>query len=49
MQNSLELALQTLRHMPPHASREVLMVMASLTTCDPGDIAETINVSVMLT
>ncbi|XP_064642235.1 general transcription factor IIH subunit 2-like [Lineus longissimus] len=41
LQNALELALQTLRHMPGHASREVLVVLGSLTTCDPGDIAVT--------
>ena len=42
LQNSLDLAVQTLRHMPTHASRELLVVMGSLTTCDPGDIATTI-------
>ena len=35
LQNSLELALQTLRHMPAHATREVVALMGSLTTCDP--------------
>lgn len=43
LQNSLELALQTLRHMPSHASREVLILFGSLTSCDPGDIINTIN------
>ncbi len=43
LQNSLELAMQTLRHMPPHATREILVVMGSLTTCDPGDIQETLE------
>ncbi|KAK6174856.1 hypothetical protein SNE40_013424 [Patella caerulea] len=38
LQNSLDLALQTLKHMPSHASREVLIIFGSLTTCDPGDI-----------
>lgn len=28
---------------PAHASREVLMILGSLTTCDPGDIEETIQ------
>jgi len=32
------------RHMPSHASREVLIVLGSLSTCDPGDIGETIKV-----
>ena len=31
--------------MPSHASREVLIVLGSLSTCDPGDIGETIKVS----
>ena len=42
LQNSLELAIQTLRHMPAHASRELLFLVGSLTTCDPGDITATI-------
>ena len=33
------------RHMPGHASREVLIVMGSLTTCDPDNIISTISVS----
>jgi len=36
------------RHMPSHASREVLTVFGSLTTCDPGDILETVKVGVTL-
>ncbi len=43
LQNSLETALQTLKHKPGHASREVLVVMGSLTTCDPTDIDATIQ------
>ena len=42
LQNSLELAIQTLRNMPAHASRELLVLVGSLTTCDPGDISSTI-------
>ncbi|XP_065836622.1 general transcription factor IIH subunit 2-like [Oscarella lobularis] len=41
LQNSLELAYQSLKHMPNHASREILVLMASLTTCDPGNIMVT--------
>lgn len=44
LQNSLELALSSLKNFPSHASREVLLIMSSLTTCDPGDINETIKV-----
>ncbi|KAK3104801.1 hypothetical protein FSP39_010358, partial [Pinctada imbricata] len=43
LQNSLELAQQTLKHMPGHASREVLIILGSLTTCDPDDILKTIS------
>ncbi|KAL8581796.1 hypothetical protein ACOMHN_010170 [Nucella lapillus] len=43
LQNSLELALQTLRHMPGHASREILVIVGSLTTCDPSDIYTTLK------
>ncbi|XP_015595667.1 general transcription factor IIH subunit 2 [Cephus cinctus] len=38
LQNSLELALKSLRLLPSHASREILILIGSLTTCDPGDI-----------
>lgn len=43
LQNGLELALQTLRMLPAHASREILVIMGSLTTCDPSDIGATIG------
>ena len=32
------------RNFPGHASREVLAVFGSLTTCDPGNIHDTIKV-----
>lgn len=41
--NSLSLAIQTLKHMPGHTSREILIVMSSLTTCDPANIYELIK------
>lgn len=31
------------RNVPSHISKEVLLISASLTTCDPGNIYETIN------
>ena len=34
-----------IRHVPSHASKEVLIVMGSLTSCDPGNIFTTIEVS----
>ncbi|GLH05956.1 General transcription factor IIH subunit, partial [Gryllus bimaculatus] len=43
LQNALDLAIRSLRLLPAHASREVLVLMASLTTCDPGDILVTIQ------
>ncbi|XP_006813644.1 general transcription factor IIH subunit 2-like [Saccoglossus kowalevskii] len=43
LQNALELAATTLRHVPGHASREVLVILGSLTTCDPGNIHDTIK------
>ncbi|XP_054254244.1 general transcription factor IIH subunit 2-like protein isoform X3 [Indicator indicator] len=41
--NSLNLAMQTLKHMPTHTSREVLVVFSSLTTCDPANIYDLIK------
>ena len=32
--------------MPGHASREILILFGSLTSCDPGDIHETLQVSI---
>ncbi|XP_013143875.1 PREDICTED: general transcription factor IIH subunit 2 [Papilio polytes] len=43
LQNTLELAGRILRPLPGHASRELLVLFASLTTCDPGDIVPTIQ------
>ncbi|VDM32462.1 unnamed protein product [Hydatigera taeniaeformis] len=31
------------QHMPSYSSREVLLILASMTTCDPGDIHQTIQ------
>ena len=43
LQNSLYIALESLKHLPSHASREVLIIYGSLTSCDPGDIFQTIE------
>ncbi|XP_043473028.1 general transcription factor IIH subunit 2 [Leptopilina heterotoma] len=43
LQNSIELALKSLKLLPTHATREILIIMGSLTTCDPGDISDTIR------
>lgn len=45
LQNTLELAGRILKPLPGHASRELLVLLASLTTCDPGDISTTIQVN----
>lgn len=38
LQNGLEVAGRSLGHMPRHGSREVLIVVGSICTCDPGDV-----------
>lgn len=43
LQNGLDLALSTLKMIPAHASREILVIMGSLTTCDPTNINSTIE------
>lgn len=44
LQNSLEMAIKSLRLLPSHSSKEILIIIGALTTCDPGDINETIRV-----
>uniref|UniRef100_A0AAY4CLW9 C2H2-type domain-containing protein n=1 Tax=Denticeps clupeoides TaxID=299321 RepID=A0AAY4CLW9_9TELE len=41
--NSINLAMQTLKHMPGHTSREILIIFSSLTTCDPANIYELVK------
>nr|KAJ3422521.1 hypothetical protein HK105_007690 [Polyrhizophydium stewartii] len=43
LQNALELARRSLAHVPQHVSREILVVFGSLTSCDPGNLGETIE------
>lgn len=43
LQNGLDLARQSLKILPSHASREIVVIMGSLTTCDPSDILTTIE------
>eukprot|EP01041_Mallomonas_annulata_P002555 gene2555-4988_t len=43
LQNILLLAIALLRHIPDYGHRELLIVYNSITTCDPGDIFETIE------
>ena len=42
LQNALELARESLHAVPSFTSREVVLLSASLSTCDPGDIHMTI-------
>ena len=42
LQNALELARESLHAVPSFTSREVLLLSASLNTCDPGDIHTTV-------
>lgn len=37
LQNAVELALHSLHMLPSHDSCEILILMGSLTMCDPGD------------
>lgn len=43
LQNGLDVARQSLKMLPSHASREIVVIMSSLTTCDPTDIFVTIE------
>jgi transcription initiation factor TFIIH subunit 2 len=43
LQNALEIAYKTLSQIPSYGSREILVVMGALGTCDPGDIHDTIR------
>lgn len=44
LQNALELALSSMKMLPSHTSREILVIFGSLTTCDPGNVIDTIKV-----
>ncbi|XP_065211665.1 general transcription factor IIH subunit 2 [Planococcus citri] len=43
LQNALELALGSMKMLPSHTSREILVIFGSLTTCDPGNVIDTIK------
>jgi transcription initiation factor TFIIH subunit 2 len=43
LQNALNMARSGLAHLPTHGSREVVVIFGSLTTCDPGNIHDTID------
>eukprot|EP00731_Ephydatia_muelleri_P015224 Em0008g944a len=43
LQNSLNMATSILRNVPSYASKEILVIMAALTSCDPGNIFDTVE------
>jgi transcription initiation factor TFIIH subunit 2 len=42
----VDIDLSVFRHMPKYSSREMLFILGSLTTCDPGNILQTIKVRI---
>jgi transcription initiation factor TFIIH subunit 2 len=42
LQNALQVALASLAFVPKYGSREIVCIMASLTTCDPSNVHDTI-------
>eukprot|EP00730_Choanoeca_flexa_P012746 TRINITY_DN4577_c0_g1_i1.p1 TRINITY_DN4577_c0_g1~~TRINITY_DN4577_c0_g1_i1.p1 ORF type:complete len:400 (+),score=97.83 TRINITY_DN4577_c0_g1_i1:80-1279(+) len=43
LQNTMEVCIKLLNAMPTHATREVIIITSSLTSCDPGNVFETIQ------
>ncbi|TFK75386.1 TFIIH basal transcription factor complex, subunit SSL1 [Pluteus cervinus] len=43
LQNAIEMARSSMSHLPTHSSREIVIIYGSLTTCDPGNIHETLE------
>ena len=43
LQNAVEMARSSMSHLPTHSSREVVVIYGSLTTCDPGNIHDTLD------
>ncbi|KAL9237890.1 hypothetical protein vseg_012386 [Gypsophila vaccaria] len=43
LQNALELVHENLNQIPSYGHREVLILYSALSTCDPGDVMETIK------
>lgn len=46
LQNALDMARNSMGHLPTHASREILILFGSLTTVDPGNVHDTIDACV---
>ena len=43
LQNALEVAKTSLSFVPRYGTREIVIIYGGLTTCDPGDIYETVD------
>ncbi|KAH8828019.1 Ssl1-like-domain-containing protein [Flagelloscypha sp. PMI_526] len=43
LQNAIEIARNSMNHLPTHSSREIIIIFGSLTTCDPGSIHDTLD------
>ena len=43
LQNALDLGVTMLRTVPPYGHRELLLMFAALSTCDPGNIQDSIR------
>jgi len=43
LQNGFDLAVESLRRIPPYGHREVLVLLAALSSCDPGNILDSIK------
>ena len=43
LQNSLEMSIRLLKHVPSHMNKEILVITGSLNTCDPDNINITIQ------
>ncbi|CCM01152.1 uncharacterized protein FIBRA_03200 [Fibroporia radiculosa] len=43
LQNAIDMARASMGHLPTHSSREILIIFGSLTTCDPGNIHDSLD------
>jgi len=43
LKNALDVSLELLRNSPLYASKEILLILSANSTCDPGDINDTIE------
>lgn len=45
LQNLVDLSISCLKHIPPYGHREVLVMSAALSTCDPGNVFDSVKVA----